>query len=46
MDKGFIMSLAGEQERLIAAEFFHLLPLATDLQTTGQLNHLEEASEK
>lgn len=49
MDKGFIMSLAGEQERLIAAEFFHLriaLPLATDLQITGQLNNLEQASEK
>lgn len=45
MDKGFIMSLAREQERLIAAEFFfHLrvaLPLAAELQTRGQLNHLE-----
>lgn len=51
MDKGLIMSLTGEQEHLIAADFwlqFHLRvaqPLLTDPETGGQGIDMGRASE-
>lgn len=46
MDKGLIMSRTGEQEHLIAADFFNLRiaqPLSTDRETCGQFIDMEQA---
>lgn len=49
MDKGLIMRRTGEQEHLIAADFFNLRiaqPLSIDRETCGQFIDMEKASIK